>query len=191
MSMREATPENALEQDFYQRDVVTVARDLIGTTLAALIEDRKISGMIVETEAYGDQCDLASHAAFRRNGVVRAMWGEPGTLYVYRAFGMYPCFNVVTGQAGTPSAVLIRAMCVQFPEPDDRIASGPGRLGRFIGLNAEHNEHRLHEAPFWIESGTPGDLEIATGPRVGVNRGDDRSWRFALRGHPAVSRPRI
>ncbi len=184
--MRDVRPD-AIPAAFYERPVEHVAPDLLGASLCASRPEEPLRGTIVETEAYGGPDDLASHSAFRRNGVVRAMWGPPGTLYVYLAYGMYPCFNVVTGAAGQPSAVLIRALSIVEPEPDDRSASGPGRLGRYIGLNATHNGHNLVYPPFWIEPGKMPESGIACGPRIGVKRGDGRAWRFGIPSHPALS----
>lgn len=180
----------ALPTGFYNRPVEQVARGLLGACLHACIDGNHLIGMIVETEAYGGSDDLASHASFRRSGVVHAMWGPPGTLYVYKAFGMYPCFNIVTGPEGEPAAVLVRAISIQHPESDDRSASGPGRLGRYIGLDLGHNGHDLTQPPFWIAPGREPSAEVRTAQRVGVKRGDGRDWRFAISGHPAVSRPR-
>jgi DNA-3-methyladenine glycosylase len=182
---------SCLPPEFYDRPVEIVARDLLGSGLVAINGGETIAGVIVETEAYGDEGDHASHAAFRRTGLVQAMWGPPGTLYVYKAYGMYPCFNVVTGPEGIPSAVLIRAMRILQPQRDDRAASGPGRLGRSIGLDIRHNGHHLTRPPFLINVGTLDSFDVTTGTRVGVKRGDQRPWRFAIAGHPAVSRPRL
>jgi DNA-3-methyladenine glycosylase len=184
----------ALPRAFYDRNVEQVARDLLGTTLVARHGNVHVRGTIVETEAYGGADDPASHASFRKNGVVTAMWGSPGTLYVYAAFGVYPCFNVVTGEDGVPSAVLIRALSLWHPEIDNRVARGPGRLGRTIGLEIKHNTHPLDRSPYWIEpSPVHFDLfvnDVETGTRVGVNRDDGRPWRFWIPEHPAVSRSR-
>ncbi len=178
---------NPLPTRFYDRPVEQVARDLLGARLCVEHSGASLEGVIVETEAYGGPEDLASHSAFRRNGVVRAMWGPPGTLYVYKAYGMYPCFNVVTGPEGEPSAVLIRAVSIVSPEHDDKSASGPGRLGRRIGLDIDHNDHLLAKPPFWIERAQSLHEQIVNGPRVGVNRGDTRYWRFGVASHPALS----
>lgn len=180
-----------LNASFYDGPVEQVARDLLGARLHATGETGAIVGEIVEVEAYGGPEDLASHSAFRRTGLVQYMYGPPGTIYVYKAYGMYPCFNVVTGPDGQASAVLIRALSIIRPESDDRSASGPGRLGRYIGLDTDRNGHRLTVPPFWITRPEAIAGEIASGPRVGVKRGDHRHWRFAIAGHPAVSRPRM
>jgi DNA-3-methyladenine glycosylase len=183
-------PARSLPTDFYDRPVETVARELLGAWLVSRSGEELVAGIIVETEAYGGEDDLASHAAFRRNGVVRWMYGPPGTLYVYKAYGMYPCLNVVTGPEGTPSAVLVRAISLVHPSTDQQSASGPGRLGRLIGLDLSHNGHPLDRPPIWVQPGDDQPGELVAARRVGVNRGDHRHWRFAWRGHPAVSRPR-
>ena len=180
-----------LQPSFYDRPAEQVARDLLGARLHAESESGLITGQIVETEAYGRPEDLASHAAFRKSGLVRYMSGPPGSIYVYTAYGMYPCLNLVAGPDGEPSAVLIRAVSLTCPEHDDRSASGPGRLGRAIGLSVEQNGALATGPPLWITPAGSDVGEIATGPRVGVRRGDHRHWRFAIAGHPAVSRPRI
>jgi DNA-3-methyladenine glycosylase len=180
-----------LPVSFYDRPVEQVARDLLGSRLCVDHGEIWLEAVIVETEAYGGPEDLASHAAFRRTGLVRYMHGPPGTFYIYAAYGMYPCLNLVTGPHGDPSAVLIRAASITEPEPDDRTASGPGRLGRAIGLSVDHNGLLATDPPFWISGSSAPPGQIASGPRVGVKRGDHRHWRFAIVGHPAVSRPRL
>src|SRR5690606_27538077 len=137
-------PARALGASFYERPVVDVARDLLGCLLVSQHDGITTAGLIVETEAYAGPDDPASHAAFRRNGTVTAMWGPPGRAYVYLAYGVYPCFNVVTGPEGEAAAVLIRAiapvagiehMAVRRGGADGpRLASGPGRLAVALGI---------------------------------------------------------
>jgi DNA-3-methyladenine glycosylase len=184
--MNEVLPES-----FYVRPVEQVAHDLLGACLNAETLEGQVRGIIVETEAYGGPDDLASHAAFRKSGYVKHMWGPPGTVYVYKAYGMYPCLNIVTGTDGEAAAVLVRAISVLEPEPDNKIASGPGRLGRVIGLSTRHNGLMIYERPYWITPAKQAPSEVAIGPRVGVKRGDHRHWRFAIPDHPAVSRPKL
>src|SRR5919199_1868121 len=100
----------ALPADWYERPVQQVARDLLGCVLVSERPEGLAAGRIVEAEAYGDERDPASHASFRRNGLVRAMWGAPGTLYVSRAYGFSPCLNFVCCPVDEPAAVLIRAI---------------------------------------------------------------------------------
>lgn len=186
-----ADPALALERTCYDGPVEEVAEALLGQVLVTAHGSHSIiAGIIVETEAYGGADDPASHASFRKNGRVRAMWADAGTLYVYAAFGVYACFNIVTGPGGLPSAVLIRALRLFQPELDMNSASGPGRLGRQIGLSTDHNFHRLDAAPFWLQPGINPRKQLLRSPRVGVNRDDGRLWRFSIAGDPAVSRPR-
>ncbi|WP_273031968.1 DNA-3-methyladenine glycosylase [Sphaerobacter thermophilus] len=191
-------PARALGASFYERPVVDVARDLLGCLLVSQHDGITTAGLIVETEAYAGPDDPASHAAFRRNGTVTAMWGPPGRAYVYLAYGVYPCFNVVTGPEGEAAAVLIRAiapvagiehMAVRRGGADGpRLASGPGRLAVALGITLADNGRALDGPPLWIQPGAPPDC-IAAGPRIGVRRGDQRPWRFGIAGHPLLSRP--
>ncbi|MGA7672516.1 MAG: DNA-3-methyladenine glycosylase, partial [Nitrolancea sp.] len=154
-------------------------------------------GCIVETEAYDGEDDPASHSAFRRSGVVRAMWGPRGSLYVYRAYGMYPCFNVVAGPGTRPSAVLIRAieavedasaMSKRTGRPTGaKVASGPGLTGRALAIDLDDNGHALQQSPIWIQPDA-GDVHVVTGPRIGITRGVDSPWRFGIAGHPSLSK---
>lgn len=191
-------PTPTLPVDFYLAPVEEVARALLGCLLISDRSDGCAAGVIVETEAYGGFDDPASHASFRRNGVVRAMWGPPGTAYVYRAYGVYPCFNVVTGPLGEPSAVLIRAIepvagldLIRSRLPTtaaDRIGAGPGKLSLALGVTLADNGRPLDRSPLLIAPGAPVDA-IVSGPRIGVRRGTDRPWRFGVAGHRALSRP--
>ena len=129
---------------FYRRDVLAVAEDLIGMTL--LVDG--VGGVIVETEAY-DRDDPASHT-FRgptpRNAV---MFGPPGHIYIYLSYGMHWCANIVSGEPGRASAVLLRALeptvgldrMVQRRGLDNPalLCSGPGRLCQALGLTGSQN----------------------------------------------------
>ncbi|HET7037444.1 MAG TPA: DNA-3-methyladenine glycosylase [Thermomicrobiaceae bacterium] len=188
----------ALPPEWYARHPVTVARALLGCLVIAERPEGVIAARIVETEAYGDERDPASHASFRRNGLVRAMWGPPGTAYVYRAYGVFPCLNVVTEAVGHPSAVLIRAiepltgadhMAGRLGKPlGPRLASGPGLAGRGLGVTVAENGHPFDRAPLRLAAGESAG-GIVAGPRIGVSRGRERLWRFGVAGHPALSRP--
>ncbi len=191
-------PEYALPVEWYTRPVQQVARDLLGCVIVSTLGDVMVAGQIIETEAYDGEDDPASHSAFRRNGVVQAMWGPRGTLYVYRAYGMYPCFNVVAGPERRPSAVLVRAISPLHNggemarrsgrKPGEKVASGPGLTGRALGIDLSHNGTALQREPLWIQPG-PRNFEVVSGPRVGITRGMSHNWRFAIAGHPAISRP--
>ncbi len=203
-------PPDPLLRAFYARPVDELAPALLGTRLFRRWPDgARSSGWIVEVEAYGGPEDAASHARSGRTARNATMWGPAGHAYVYRVYGIHLCLNIVAGEAGAASAVLVRAV---MPEGDDahlrarreghdgtsintmRLASGPGNVGRAFGIDFALDGTDLTEAgPLWLEAGEPVGDEIARGPRIGVAyAGPDwaaRTRRFGLRGHPALSRP--
>ena len=182
-----------LKRDFFARTVHEVAPDLIGATL--LVDG--VGGRIVEVEAY-DQEDPASHAYRGRTARNRTMFGPPGYAYVYRSYGIHWCLNLVCGDEGVPEAALIRAL-----EPtagldeqrrrrgleDERaLCSGPGKLCQALGITREHDGLPLDTPPFRLEA-RPSAPEIVTGPRVGITRATELSWRYLEANSPFVSRP--
>ena len=171
-----------------------VARDLLGATL--LVDG--VGGAIVETEAYAAH-DPASHSYRGRTSLNAAMFGPPGTLYVYRSYGIHWCANVVCGEEGLGSAVLLRAL-----EPTHgletmrarrglhdpfRLCSGPGSLTQALGITREHDGLPLDRPPFDLEP-REGALDLVASPRIGITRAADLPWRYSLRSSPFVSRPR-
>jgi DNA-3-methyladenine glycosylase len=190
---------------FYTRaDVVTVARRLLGCRLVARARDgRRVSGIIVETEAYQGPEDRASHAfGGRRTRRTETMYARGGTAYVYFVYGMYHQFNVVTNVADVPHAVLVRALePVEGVElmrrrrggvAPDEIASGPGKLCIALGIDRRLDGADLLGDRIWLEPGRRvRPAAIAAGPRVGIDYAEEwaaRPWRFWLRGNPFVSR---
>jgi len=182
-----------LGRDFFARSVHEVAPDLIGVTL--LVDG--VGGPIVEVEAY-DQEDPASHA-FRGPTVRNAvMFGPPGFTYVYRSYGMHWCLNLVCDVEGRAEAALIRALAPEHGLEEMRarrgaladraLCSGPGKLCQALGVTRAHNGLALDEPPFALidRNSTP---PIVTGPRIGITRAVDQSWRYGLDGSPFVSRP--
>lgn len=180
---------------FFDRPTPVVARDLLGRRLVRVLDGQRLSGLIVEAEAYGGPDDAASHA-HRRTPRSAIMYGPPGHAYVYFIYGMYFCLNVVTEADGRPGAVLIRAIAPQEGieimrrhrggVPDRHLADGPGKLCRALGITAGHNGLDLIASPeLFIEEGVPAAAaEVAATPRIGV-RGDadalGRLWRFVWR----------
>lgn len=195
------SPSTALTQDFYERPVADVARDLIGCRIVRTLSgNKKLEGRIVETEAY-DEGDAASHS-FRgqtpRNSV---MFGPPGRLYVYRIYGIHWCMNISTGPAGFGAAVLLRAI-----QPlrgleamrarrgngtaDVDLARGPGRLTQALIVDDSLQGHRLERHPLRVygRDGSPGSI-IQT-IRIGITKEVERPWRFCLAGSRWVSGPK-
>ena len=147
---------------------------MIGRKLRVSTSDRTVRACILETEAYGDTMDAASHAAFRPGGNAAMMFGPAGSVYVYAAYGMYPCFNVVTGPSGHPSAVLLRGV---WPESDKKPIFGPGRTSRHLGITLEDHGDRLPGERFGIGMERQ-DLNIERTTRIGITRAVETHWRF-------------
>src|SRR6266545_4395994 len=183
----------ALNSSFFARAVHTVAPDLIGATVLF----GGGGGIIVEVEAY-HHTDPAAHS-FRgmteRNAV---MFGPPGFAYVYRSYGIHWCLNFVCEQEGSASAVLIRAL-----EPshglalmrrrrglaDERLlCSGPGRLCEALGITGAHNGFALDRPPFRLLA-RDSEVEIVSGPRIGITKAVEFPWRYGLKGSRFLSKP--
>jgi DNA-3-methyladenine glycosylase len=195
-----------LPREFYTHpDVVTVARRLLGQLLVVPTRNGRVSGIIVETEAYRGPEDRASHAyGGRRTLRTETMYARGGTAYVYFVYGMYYQFNVVSSVTDIPHAVLVRAL-----EPVEGVTlmrrrrgggplhgltTGPGKLCVALGIDRRFDGADLLGDRVWIETRPPvPPRAIAAGPRVGIDYAEawmDRPWRFWLRDSPFVSRVR-
>jgi DNA-3-methyladenine glycosylase len=188
-----------LPRRFYLRPASGVARDLLGCILDSRRGRSVTAGRIVETEAYLGPEDEASHAAFRP-GSHHLFYGEGGVAYVFTAYGVHACLNAITGRAGRPGCVLIRAL-----EPITglsamarrrgvsasvaRLASGPGNVTRALGVSLADNGTDLGNGPLTIEPPDgPRGFRIARGPRIGITRSADLPLRFWIGGNAYVSR---
>lgn len=197
-----------LPHAFYARDTIDVARDLLGQRVVhQLIDGTRLSGRIVETEAYLGEFDQAAHSfGLRRTPRTEVMFGPPGLSYIYFIYGMYFCLNAITMAEGVPEAVLIRAlepvegierMQSRRPHlPKEKLANGPGKLCLSLELTREQNglDLTLSKKLFIERDGAVMDSEIIEGPRVGIGMEHDAvHWplRFAVRGHPSVSPPKF
>ena len=193
-----------LRRDFYLRtDTVQVARDLLGKLLVIPdAEGRRVSGMIVETEAYLGTTDRAAHSyGGRRTPRNEVMYGIGGSVYVFFVYGMYHQFNVVTGPAEHPHAILIRAiepvegieiMRFRRGEMKDRnLTSGPGKLCIAMQIDRSLNGEGLRGKRVWLEDHRMfSNDEIAVGKRIGIDyAGEDveKRWRFWVKDNAFVS----
>jgi DNA-3-methyladenine glycosylase len=192
-----------LGRDFYHQGTLTVARELLGQRLVRVMGGQRLSGLIVEVEAYIGEDDAACHAACGRTPRNEAMYGPPGRAYVYFIYGMHHCLNVVTEEEGFPAAVLIRGleplegleiMRRHRPgRPDGELTNGPAKLCQALAISRDLNGVDLctGEALF-IEKGRMVDQEeIEASPRIGIKADElARSvpWRFYLQGNEFVSR---
>lgn len=192
---------------FYQsQDVNDLAVRLLGKRLCTRIEGKVTTGIIVETEAYKGVEDRASHAYGRRfTPRTQVMYEQGGLAYVYLCYGIHYLFNVVTGPADTPHAVLIRGLepesgidvmlgrrGMQVVKPN--LTAGPGALAKAMGIDKTLNGKDLSGEEIWIEDAglTVTAEQIVSGPRVGVDYAGDHAllpWRYYLKGNPYVSRP--
>lgn len=181
-----------LPPGFFAREVVEVARDLIGVTLTV----DGVGGAIVETEAYHHE-DPASHSFRGRTPRNAAMFGPVGHAYVYRSYGMHWCLNLVAGTA-PGSAVLLRALEPRHglermatrrgTDATRLLCSGPGRLCAALGVAREHDGLPLDAPPFALAP-REGEPAILPGPRIGITKAVEQPWRFGLAGSRALSRP--
>ena len=194
-----------LPREFYTRpNVLAVARDLLGKLL--VVPDKKgnrVSGKIVEVEAYRGPQDRAAHSfGGRRTKRTETMYRIGGTAYVFFVYGMYYQFNVVTNVADTPHAVLIRAVEPvegielmrkrREGQPDHNLTNGPGKLCIALGIDRGLDAADLLGENVWLEEGEKiSRSRIASGPRIGIDYAEgwvDKPWRFWLRDNPFVSR---
>ena len=192
-----------LPRSFYARPTLDVAVDLLGKVLIHRGRAGTTAGIIVEAEAYVGEADPACHAASgptRRN---QPMYGEPGHAYVYLNYGVHFLFNIVTEPAGSPSAVLIRAL-----HPVEGVAimrrrraagaagrrveecdlcRGPGNLTRAMGITIRDNLADLCGGKLFLEDRGVVAGEVVWGPRIGISAGADLLWRCSFAGSPSVS----
>lgn len=186
-------------------DGARAARLLLGMRLVRVLGDgTRLSGLIVETEAYLGGPDRASHAfRLRRTARNESMYGPPGTAYVYFTYGMHHCFNVVCGEEGDPQAVLVRAL-----EPEEgrevmaarrgtarfeALCSGPAKLCEAMGIDRSFDgENLLAGRGLYLEATGLRPARVRRGPRIGVAYAGAwaaRPLRFVVAGHPCLSRP--
>jgi DNA-3-methyladenine glycosylase len=181
-----------LHPSFFARSVHIVAPDLIGATL--LFAD--IGGIVVEVEAY-HHTDPAAHSFRGRTERNAIMFGPPGFAYVYRSYGIHWCLNFVCEHEGSASAVLIRALAPTHGLAtmrrrrgfaDDRLlCSGPGRLCEALAITSAHNGFALDRPPFRLLA-RDSEVEIVSGPRIGITKAVELPWRYGLKGSRFLSK---
>lgn len=189
-----------LKREFYARDTLTVARELLGNYLVREYEGEKLVCRITETEAYIGRCDKACHAyGYKRTARTETLFAKPGTAYIYLIYGMYNCLNFVTEPEGEPAAVLIRGLeavsgtetltRLRYPKHHGELTAyqaknflnGPGKLCKALSLDRSYNGIDLTgDTLYAIRSGEIPDT-IYTGPRIGIDYAEeaiDFPWRF-------------
>lgn len=170
-----------LTREFFARDTVIVARQLLGTRLVRLENDLRLSGIIVETEAYRGEEDQGCHARVGRTARTQVMYGAPGHAYVYFTYGMHWMLNFVTESEGYPAAVLIRAISAEEGldvmqarrdgQPPPRWTDGPAKLCQALNITGSQHGADLctPQAEVFVEEAAPIPESCVTrGPRVGL-----------------------
>lgn len=166
--------ENRLGFDFYNRDVLLVAPELIGTTLVRCFDNGDVYRFtITEVEAYRGTEDLACHASKGRTTRTQIMYNQGGLVYVYLIYGMHWMLNIVTGQPNNPQAVLIRGL---------ENCYGPGRLTKKLSIGKDfYGEDLSVSNRLWVEKRTRSSI-IKSAPRIGVDYAgkewSSKPWRF-------------
>lgn len=186
---------------FFARPAEVVARELIGTRMRSTAGGAITAGIIVETEAYLGEVDPASHGYLgRRNARNAAIFGPPGSWYVYLSYGMHWCANLVAAREGEAAAVLVRAL-----EPiegieamrqrrrgvaDRHLCAGPGRLCQALGITRTLDGAMMIGSAVTVQRGERvADEAVRASPRIGITKAADWPLRFVLAGSPWLSRP--
>ena len=186
-----------LSESFFGRNTVLVARELVGKQLVRQEGSKRLSGVIIETEAYRGQEDLACHARVGKTPRTEIMFGPPGRTYIYFVYGMHWLLNFVTEGDGFPGAVLIRAIIPKEGldiisrrrngQPKKQWTNGPAKICQAMNIDNQLNGINIcaRNAQVYVENGVEIESElIQASPRVGLNSVPEpwRSipWRFKL-----------
>src|SRR5690606_6877096 len=203
--MNNLQPFEKLPKKFYTRELLTVARELLGKILVKIEDDKLLAGKIVEVEAYDGLTDEAAHTFIGRTKRNEIMFNEGGYLYVYFTYGAHFCCNIVTGKKDHGTAVVIRAV-----EPERGMAkmsstrynkliitekekynrtSGPGKVCDAFNITKEHYGIDLTgDQIFLLDRPKLKKNDIEVSKRVGIKKSIDLPWRFYIKNNPYISR---
>ena len=199
-----------LTREFYARETLQVAKELLGKILVHEVNGVKLRGEIVETEAYIGSIDKACHAyGGKKTPRLMTLYGMPGIAYVYFIYGMYHCFNVITKEEGFPEGVLIRAIqpiegldvmsMLRFKKDYNELTkaqiknltTGPSKLCIAMNINKENNKQDLCTSELYIEDSAEKErVEIIEAKRVGIDYAEEAKdflWRFYIKNNIWVS----
>lgn len=198
-----------LDREFYNRDSILVAQEILGKTLVHEISGQRVAVKIVEAEAYMGIEDKAAHSyGGRRTPRVEVMYGNPGFSYVFMIYGMHYCFNVVTKEPGIPQAVLIRAAeplegtewmaqrrfgksYAELTKHQRRgLANGPGKLCSALSIDKSCNGMDLCGDTIYFEEGNREKFSIRSTKRIGIDYAEEAvefPWRFYIKDNEYVS----
>lgn len=200
-----------IEKDFYQRDALSVAKEILGDYLVREVDGRKIKAIIVETESYIGASDKACHAYnYKKTERTKPLFEEGGIAYVYLIYGLYHCLNIVTNIKDEPEAVLIRAVepidnldylsNVRFNKSYDELTktqkknltNGPSKLCTALNITKKENYMEFYkEGSLYIESNPDKNFEIVETTRIGIDYAEeakDFPWRFYIKDNMYISK---
>jgi len=171
-----------LERNFFERNTLTVAKELLGKVLVRKVGKKEIRARIVETEAYIGEEDKACHARFGKTKRNAVMYGRAGCAYIYLCYGIYELLNIVTEGKGFPAAVLVRGV-VFLPR---RSQIGPGKLTKYLKITRALNQEDLTKSEkLWVEDDgfKVKRSQIKSAPRIGIPYAGTwakKKWRFNI-----------
>lgn len=199
-----------LNREFYSRDTLTVAKELLGKVLVHNTEGHILKGRIVETECYLGLTDKAAHSyGGKRTKRVETMYGRPGIAYVYLIWGMYNCLNLITVKEGVPEGVLIRGIepvenieqMIRYrfnkrkeeltKYQKNNITNGPGKLTMALNIDIRLDKEDLCGDKLYLELGQEEKFNIIETKRIGIDYAEeaiDYPYRFYIEGNPYVSK---
>lgn len=202
MASKSAHPAK-LSREFYNRDVLTVAEEILGKTLVHKTKEGVAKGKIVEVEAYNGLCDKAAHSYQNlRTERTKIQYGQGGYAYVYLIYGMHICMNIVTNRKDLPEVLLLRALepvegidLMKKRRKTDNLknlCSGPGKLSQAMGITRENYGEDLCGDSFYLEDAPVlAPEEIWRTKRINIDYAEEAAdflWRFSVKGNPYVSR---
>lgn len=168
------------------RDVLEVAPWLLGCRIQTRFDDELTEVLLTEVEAYVGEQDPASHAYRGPTDRNRSMFGPPGTLYVYRSYGLHWCMNIVVEDEGVPHAVLLRGgeptagagVMARRRGRSEHLTDGPGKLCQALGVNHSHDGTSVLSGPVRLIDARERPTEIVATPRIGISKATAELWRF-------------
>lgn len=176
-----------LMRDFFERDTLLVARELLGKVIARNVDGGIIKARIIETEAYIGPEDKACHARHGKTKRNAPLWGPAGFTYVYLCMGLHHLLNIVTEKEGFPAGVMIRSIEPLTDTGEHFKSYGPGNTTRYMKIDKTlDNVDTIYSDEIWIEDDglKVSDDDIKTASRIGINYAQeykDKLWRFILK----------
>lgn len=190
--------EKKISADFFERDTITVSKDLLGCLLLYKSPWGLVGGYIVETEAYLGYDDPACHSARGKTKRNQTMFMGPGFVYVYLIYGLYHCLNFTTAPIEKPEAVLIRALepviGIDIMKKNRQkenlkdLCSGPGKLTQALGVNLDVDGTKVGDKVILKTGFKVTKNEIKATPRIGISQAKDLPWRFIIKDNDFISK---